>query len=502
MSAIAKVVSAPHLRTALTRGALWTILAAFSGKLLSVGAQLGLAIFLTPADFGLVAVVLAVGSAVSIFAGTHLSTLLVQQQERFDGLAGQVFWLSLSMSSFGGLLLALGAPLAAAYFGQPRIAPLMLVVAAACPLLALPTVYSASLARDLRFATVSQITLIVGLLQNGVSLLLAWAGFGPYALLLPLWVTAIASALLYRFHSGHIPIPRPCPALWIPLLTAAFWILVNSLFLAARGYGPNIVAGAVAKEPDVLGYFYWGASITFQAIFLLATALQGVFFPAFTRIKEDSERQVAALRKSNQVLGWLAGLVCVYQVLLAGPLLTLVFGEKWARAIPVIQWLSITVLTQPLNMIASALLLARGEFKLLAGVNACAGTIVVIAAGIGAGLGRETLIAQWTAFGTMAANVIPLLVCCRRAPRQVILVLGDLASVMFASALAGGAGLLAAWLCRISGASLPMGSGVIVASITVVYLTLAYFMARDVISELTAQFTRLLQAYGSRLAPT
>lgn len=502
MSGIAKAVPAPHLRTALTHGALWTILAALTGKLLSIGAQWGLAIFLTPADFGLVAVVLAVGSSLTIFGGTHLSTLLVQQQERFDLMAGQVFWLALSMSSFGGLLLAIGAPMAAAYFGQPQITPLMLVVAAACPLLALPTIYSASLAKELRFATVSQIAFIVGLLQNGASLLLAWGGLGPYALLLPLWVTAIASALLYRFHAGRIPIPQPRPTEWIPLLAAAFWILVNSLCLAARGYGPNLVAGAVAREPDVVGYFYWGASITFQAIFLLATALQGVFFPAFTRLKNDPGRQISALRRSNHLLACLAGLVCVAQVLLAGPLLTAMFGEKWVRAVPVIQWLSITVITQPLNMIASALLLARGEFKLIAGVNACAGIIVVLAAGIGASLGMETQIAQWTAFGTMIANVLPLVICCRKTPRQALLILGEVGSVMLMSAVAAGAGFMGGWLCRSSGAPLLVEIGVTGASITIVYSILAYFTARQVVSELVAQFTKLVQAFTNRLVAT
>lgn len=447
MSTLAKPIEAPGLRHAISHGALWTMGAAVCVKVFALVSQFGLGYLLAPAEFGIVGLVLAVAASVSLLSGSHVGTVLVQRRDNFESMAGQAFWLALSLNTFAALLLAGLAPLAARGYGEPRMVPLLLLIAAVIPVMALPTIYSASLSKDLRFADISRITLVNGFLQNISALAFAWLGMGPYALVLPIVLTALTAAWMYPKAAGRIPLPAPAPVLWPPLLAAASWVMLNSLFMTARGFGPNLVVGAIARDAEVIGFFHWGSTLAFQAIFLLSASLQNVFFPTLARLNNEPERQMAAFRKAAQVLGYVAGLICVAQVFLAGPLLEFFFHGKWTRAVPVIQWLSLSVMTQPLNTLGSALLLARGEFKLMAGINALSALLVLAGAAGGAWLGGETRIACGTALATLVGNALPAIACFHTAGFSVGSLFKDLGLLLAVGTFAAAGGWLALLLC-------------------------------------------------------
>jgi lipopolysaccharide exporter len=396
----------PNLSHEAVRGTVYTIAVSVGGKLVTVASQIGLAWFLVPKDMGLVAMTMSVVGLVSVIAGSNLGSMLIQRQARFAEIAGQVFWLALLMNTVGAVIAIAVAPLTQRLFGEAGVAPLLVVVALASPFMALPTIYSAALSCDLKFGALSWIQFVQGLVQNGCALGLAAAGFGPYSLVLPLLVTSALSALMYRRAAGRIPIPAPAPAQWWPLLASSSWLMLNTLFTAVRSYGPSFAIAVVIKDSVVTGFYYWGFSLAFQAIFLLAANLQSVFFPTLIKLNDSPDRQFAAFRKVCLVLGIVAVVVCVLQVLLARPLISLLFHERWERAIPVVQWLSIGILSQPLNTLATSLLLARGRFGVVAAITAFSGVSVTLAAAVGASMGQEAEIAQWTGLSILVTNLI------------------------------------------------------------------------------------------------
>ena len=100
-----------------------------------------------------------------------------------------------------------------------------------------------------------------------------------------------------------------------------------------------------------------------QAIFLVATNLQGVLFPVLCKINADIERQYRAFAQACRLLMLVIVPVCVLQILLARPLIELVFHDRWLPAVSVVQWLSLGLLTQPLSILTASLLLARGQYR-------------------------------------------------------------------------------------------------------------------------------------------
>jgi O-antigen/teichoic acid export membrane protein len=402
--AAAPAADATPVGTQAARGALWTILFSALNKAVTLGAQTALAWFLLPEDFGLVALTLSITSFASLICGSNLKNLLIQRSAKFDEEAGQVFWLSLTLNVTAALLLMLFSPLAGLLFRQPGVVPLILVAALATPLQALPTIYAASLNRQLRFRQIAAIHFGTGLVQNGSAVLLAWWGFGAYALVLPLLFMALFLAVAFRLAAGRIALSRPQPRRWCAMFSPVSWLMLNALFVSAQIYGANFVIGLTHASPAITGFYYWGFSVSSQAIFLLATNLQGVLFPILSKLNEDTARQLHALRKASQTLLAITAPVCALQILLAQPVIALLFRDRWLPSVPVVQWLSAALITQPLSLLASSMLLARGRFRRLAGTSGFAAVLLLAAAIAGAQYGDHSVIARFTSMALFVAN--------------------------------------------------------------------------------------------------
>ena len=394
------------------RGAFWTLLFSIFNKVVALGSQIALAWFLIPEQIGLVAMALSVANLIALMLGGNLRSVLVQRQENFAAEAGQVFWLSLSMNTTAALLLAALAPVAGRLFHEPRVIPLILIAAASVPILALSTVYSAALYRDLRFRAVARVLFVEGLIRNGGAVALAALGYGASAMVLPFGAAALFSAVSCRLLTGRIPLGHPEPRRWPALLGPGAWLMAGAAVAAVQTYGTNFIIG-LRHESAVAGFYFWGFTFASQAIFLLAANLQTVFFSALARLKANLDRQQEAFRQLSRALAFALAPVCVLQAVLARPALELLFHERWLPAVPVVQWLSLSLLTQPLNILAGALLMAHGEFRRLALLNGAVALMVVAAATIGAELGTQATIAGATGVALFLGNLFAGWRACR-----------------------------------------------------------------------------------------
>ena len=408
-AATGRFVAASSLPTVggdVARGALWTLLFSILSKGVTVASQIALAWFLLPEHFGLVAMTLAVMSFTAVVGGGNLKNILVQRSDRFREEAGQVFWLALILNLAAAFVLVAFSPLAGLLFHEPRVVPLLLVAAVALPFQSICTIYVAALHRDLRFERIALIQFGASLLQNSCAVLLAWQGCGAYSLVLPLIASALFMALAFRHASGRISLGRLQFHCLRNLQAPALWLIANALFAAIQNAGVYVVIGLVHSNAAIAGFYYWGFALSSQAVFLLVTNLQGVLFPALSKLNHETLRQFAAVETGCRVLTAAIAPVCLLQALLAAPLIEFFFHDRWRPAIPVVQWVSLGMVTQPLNLLAASVLLARGQFQRLASLSGCVSLSVLAAAVAGAMLGHQAQIACWTGCTLLVANLM------------------------------------------------------------------------------------------------
>lgn len=298
-----------------------------------------LARLLTPADFGLIAMVAAFTGFVVLFNDLGLSMATVQRAEITHEQVSTLFWINVALSVVLIALAAGLAPMVAWFYGDPRLTWIVLAVAGTFIFGGLTAQHYALLVRQMRFKAVWSIQL--GSLAAGIAvgIGLAVLGAGYWALVVMGAVQAATTTVLTWTLSG-----------WWPGLPRRNVGLRRMLWFGGSLTGSNVLNYMTRNSDNLLIGWWWGAStlgIYSKAYALLMMPFQqlnaplnGVVLPALSRLQNDPGRyQRFYLRALRYVA--LAGMpIIVFAAIETEAIVLTVLGTQWFEAIPLFRFLA------------------------------------------------------------------------------------------------------------------------------------------------------------------
>lgn len=344
---------------------------AISGGFVTISAQAGkfllnfaaaaiLARLLNPRDFGLVGMVLGVTGVVNVFKELGLSTATVQRETITQEQVSNLFWINVGFSGVLSAFCAALAPLVAWFYRDPRILAIMLGLSLTFVITGSTVQHQALLTRQMRFQALAIIditSLAFGFLTACV---LAWVGFGYWALVAQQLATAAGALAMTWVVSG-----------WRPKLPTR-----NS------GVKPMVTFGAHLSLADFVGQFsvncdsillgrFYGAvpvGLYSRAQVLLARPIQqvvapinAVLIPVLSRLQSDPERY---RRSYMRAYGGLAVFIFSFSAMclaLAKPMVLVILGPKWTGVIPLFAAFAVAAVSSPLTGICTWIYESQGR---------------------------------------------------------------------------------------------------------------------------------------------
>jgi O-antigen/teichoic acid export membrane protein len=351
---------------------------------------------LDPSDYGLFAMTQAVIVALNFLSGYGYATSLIQAPEIDERRIGQVF--GLLIASNAGLALAQFAlaPLAAEYYGEPAVAPMLRVQALfflATPFIALP---SALLARRIEFRSQGLVNLLSSLAAASTALALAWFGYGVWALVI---------APLVGFGTRALGLTIAARVLVWPIfdfrgagdiISFGSALTLCQLFWIVQSQSDILIAGRMFSPHD-LGLYSEALFLTLIFTGRFLPPLNEVAFPAYAELHKAGRRIGPAFLRSARTVMILAAPFYVGLGLTAGPLVATVFGPKWLEMAPIVAGLAFAMPAMALQIICSPTTnaLSRPRIYLL---TSLAGAIIMPLAFLaGVGGGAQGLVHAWWA---------------------------------------------------------------------------------------------------------
>ena len=153
------------LKEKAIRGGLARLLAQGANFGLRLASLMVLARLLVPKDFGLVGMVTAFTGVLGVFRDFGLSSAAIQRAHVTEEQLSTLFWINLGVGAALALVAAAMAPLVAAFYHEPRLVKVTLVLAISFLFNAAGVQHGAHLQREMRFtalAVINTIGLIVG----------------------------------------------------------------------------------------------------------------------------------------------------------------------------------------------------------------------------------------------------------------------------------------------------------------------------------------------------
>lgn len=313
----------------------WSILGEIGSRTIGPLTFLVLARLLVPEDFGVVAAATVIISLSQVFSDAGLSKALVQRQDKRDESANIVFWFNLAIGLVIVAVLLIGAPLIAAFFHDPRIAPVVRVLSLQVLLAAFSSVHTALLQKDLNFKELFWVRIITSVAPAVASIPLAVSGLGYWALVAGTLVGQFAQSAVLWARSGWRPTLAVDRSLAFDLLDFGKWAMFSGLLIWFYGWMDAIVVGHFLGARD-MGLYRTGNTFVTMIFGLAFPPLLPVLYSLLSRAQHDLPRLRSALATVVHAMTLVALPVGCYLFVVDQQLADVVFGASWQGVAPVI----------------------------------------------------------------------------------------------------------------------------------------------------------------------
>lgn len=353
--------------------------------------------------FGMGMLVVGVGMLV---ANLGTVTALVQRKGPTDALAPSLFWVNLAMGVALAAAAVLAAPAIAVFFEEPRLVPVVRILAAGFVIGAMGAIPRALLTREMAFGRLA-VPQLAGVAVGGAAGIgMALGGWGVWSLvgqhLTRLTVETGGIMAASRF--------RPRWRLDVGELrsVASFSINLSGFNLLAY-VSQNVDNLLIGKflGAQALGYY----DVAWRLIQYPVTAVSGVvgrvLLPTLSKMQDDDARLGTAYLRASAAIALLTFPLLAGLMVLAEPFVMTVLGESWRPAILLLVILAPVGIAQSIGVATGNVYMAKGRTDVL--LRWALFAAVVTVAGMSVGL----------VWGLVGVTVARLLVNTALAPLNV-----------------------------------------------------------------------------------
>jgi O-antigen/teichoic acid export membrane protein len=391
-----EVGQAQTLRQSVIRGIAWKVASQLFGQFFQLLVALILARLLVPRDYGLAAMVLVFAALVPIFADLALGAALVQRRELSEEDRSTVFWTGTAVGAAFTLLGVALAGVVADFYDEPAIRGLFAALSLSFVVTALGTTQRALLTREMDFKRLELIAMAGNAVGGIVGIAAALLDYGAWAIVGQQIVIAFVSTFLVWVVSAWRPHFVFSRVSLRSMLGFSGNVFATRILFYVNRNADNVLIGRYLG-PTALGPYALAYNVMLAPISRLTWPIVEVFFPAFSQLQHDPERIAAAWVRVNRLIGAITVPAMLGLIVVAPEFVSVVLGDRWEEAVPVIRLLAWVGLLQSLQGLNSSILQARDRTNLLLRY-----AIVVVVASLTA----FAIGVQWGIVGVAAAYAI------------------------------------------------------------------------------------------------
>ena len=338
---------------------------------------MALARLLSPEDFGLQGMVVALTAFLGLFRDAGLGSATVQKHEITYEQTSTLFWINVAVGAILAALCAALAPLVVTFYHEPRLYWVVIVSGLAFLFNGLAAQHGALLQRGMHFVTQAKIDVLALAVSSAVGVVMALFGCRYWSLVGMAVTNSLVTMALFWSAVRWIPGP--------PRRRCGLRSMLHFGGLATcNGF---VVFLAWNAEKILLGRF-WGADAlglygrAFQLVTLpvqqLNSAVGNVAFPSLSRIQHDAGRLARSFLKGYSVLISLTVPVTISCALFPDEIVRLVLGAKWMEAAPIFRLLAPVALVFAVANPLSWLVMSTGRAGRALSISVATTPLVIV----------------------------------------------------------------------------------------------------------------------------
>ena len=337
------------LKEKAVHGAKWAMI----GNAMNLGGSfiigLLLARLLTPADYGLIGIVIIFISLANIFVSSGLGHSLVRTQNVTQNDYSTVFFFNITVCIIAYFVLFFTSPFIASFFNQPILVEVLRVLGLSVIVNGFSLVQTTIRVKEINYKIQAQISIVSTVISGVIAITMAFKGFGVWSLVAQQLIRSIISTVLFWITSK-----------WRPI-----WIFSKEHLKKHWNYGvsmlrlditivffDNLYNVVIGKYYSVamLGQFSKAKNFTdLSSSVIYRTLSNGVAFPVLCKVNDNTEELKRLFIRFMKLIVFLSCTATFFFVAVSDSFIPFVIGHQWMLVINFVKIISISAFLFPIN---------------------------------------------------------------------------------------------------------------------------------------------------------
>ena len=351
------------LKNKTIRGIAWSAIDKVAVRGVQFIVNIVIARVLMPADYGAIGMIMVFITLSNLLIDSGFSQALVQKQDRTQVDMSTAFFFNIIIALSCYCILYVISPFIASFYDISILSPVLRVIGLSVILNSLCTVQRANLLIKIDFKTLAIANIVCIIMSGIVGLILAYNGWGVWALvgqtLTQQGMSAVLLWLLGRWHPILKLSKDSVKQLW---RFGSKLLAAGTVATIVREIN-SIVIGKFYRASE-LGYYHRAIQTTDLVSNTTNEVINVVTFPVLSSVQNDRDRLVSIYHKMLSLTAFCIFPVMTFLAIIADPLVCLLLTEKWRPIVPLIQWLCFSRIFTPVNALNMNILNAVGRSDL------------------------------------------------------------------------------------------------------------------------------------------
>lgn len=317
-------------------GVMWSSVQRFGVMAITFVSNIILARLLSPDDFGCIGMLMIFISLSVSFIDGGFGSALIQKKEPTKEDYSTIFYWNIILAVVLYAVLYICAPLIATFYHTSLLADVLRVQGVVLIFNALSIIQQNQLRKKLLFKKLAIVNITSALISLGVAIIMAYKGYGVWALVAQQISLSVINSVLF-WMVGH----------WMPnkvfswnsfkeLFRFGGYMLLSHLFSTLSNEIQGLLVGRIFN-PTTMGLYTQAYRLEGSAATATSSILDQVTYPVLASYQDNHNSFIAALRRFIQIPAFVCSLLMMVMIVVAKPLIILLYSAKWVECVPYFQ---------------------------------------------------------------------------------------------------------------------------------------------------------------------
>jgi len=402
-------------RQKTTRAIGWVLGSNTVSQIISFIFGIVLARLLTPEDFGMIAMTLAIIGVAGLLSDFGMGAALVHLKNTHSSHYNSIFWLNSGIGLTLTVIIFLFSEMIANFYGIPDLEKITKTLSICFVINAMTLVPRQRLVKQIEFRALAITDFSSMAISAIVAILCAMHDYGYWSLVIQQIVRASVNLMLSTMFAKWLPRLEFSIEATRQLFSFSINVFFISLVQYAGSQADKLIVGKFLGA-EATGLYDKAGALMMVPVKSTSHAVGSVLFPAFSQIQDDKVKIASIFTRAISAVSLITFPMMLGLLITADNLVSVILGPQWLEVIPILKILCFCGLAISVGTMSGSIYLSQGRTDLQLKVNlvtqairitaiACGVPWGVIGVTIGFSIGTFiSIVVSWI----VAGNIIQL----------------------------------------------------------------------------------------------